>query len=82
MAGRVDLYSYIPPPGANIPISVDPFLVEKLLPTEDDIDWAVKRLRNHRSGEPSGMRAKHLKRWLAVARKAAKEKTVAGEVST
>ena len=58
---QVDLYSYVPPPGVNILISVDPFPVDDLVPTEDDIEWAVKRLRNHRSGEASGMRAKHLK---------------------
>ena len=34
---RLDLYSYIPPPGANIPISVDPFPVDDLVPTEDEI---------------------------------------------
>ena len=25
---RVELYSYVPPPGMNIPIYVQPFLVE------------------------------------------------------
>ena len=47
---RVDLYSYVPPPGANIPIFVEPFLVDDSVPTEDKIEWAVKRLQNHRSG--------------------------------
>ena len=61
---------------------VEPFLVDNSVHTEDDIEWAVKRLRNHRSGGPSGMRAKHQKRWLVMARKAAKEETVSGEVST
>ena len=27
-AERVDLYIYVPPPGSNIPISFEPFLVE------------------------------------------------------
>ena len=48
-AERVKLYSYVPPLGANIPISVDPFLVDDLLPTKDKIEWAVKHLQNHRS---------------------------------
>ena len=79
---RVELYSYVPPPGTDIPISVEPSLMENLVPTEDEIEWAVKRLRNHRSRGTSGMRAEHLKRWLAVVRKAAKEETTAeGEMT-
>ena len=68
-AQRVELYIYIPPPGTNIPIYVQPFLVEDLVPTKDMIEWTVTRLRNQRSGGASGMRAEHLKRWLAAARK-------------
>ena len=30
---RVDLYSYVPPPRANIPIYVEPFLVYNSVPT-------------------------------------------------
>ena len=62
MAERVELYSYVPPPGTNTPISVQPFLVYDLVPTEDEIEWAVTQPRNHRSGGSSGMRAEHLKR--------------------
>ena len=40
-ADQVDLYSYVPPPGENIPVSVEPFLVDDLVPTEDEIEWAV-----------------------------------------
>ena len=69
-AQRVEMYSYIPPPGMNIPISVQPLLVEDSVPTEDEIEWAVTRLRNHRSGGASGMWEEHLKRWLAAAIKA------------
>ena len=50
MAERVELYSYAPPMGTNTPIFVQPFPVEDLVPTEDKIEWAVTRLRNHRSG--------------------------------
>ena len=32
-ADRVDLYRYVPPPGANIPIYVDPLPVYDLVPT-------------------------------------------------
>ena len=37
MAERVELYSYVPPPGTNIPIFVQPFPLHDLVPTEDDI---------------------------------------------
>ena len=47
-AERVELYSYVPPPRANTPVFVDPLPVDGLVPTEDDIEWDVKRLRNHR----------------------------------
>ena len=30
-AERVDLYSYVPPPGDNLPVSVDPFPVDDLV---------------------------------------------------
>ena len=56
-----------------IPIYVEPFPVDDSVPTEDDIEWAVKHLRNNRYGGTSGMQAEHLKRWLETARKAAKE---------
>ena len=48
---------------------------------EDDIKWAVKWLQNHRSEGPSGIRADHLKGWLAEARKeeSARDKTAATE---
>ena len=66
-AERVELYSYVLPPGENIPISVEPFLVDDLVPTKDEIKRAVKRLRNHRSGWTLGIRDEHLKGWLAAA---------------
>ena len=69
----MDLYSYVPPLGANIPISVEPLPVDDLVPTEDKIEWAVKRLQNHRSRGTSGMRNKHLKGWLEDARKKERE---------
>ena len=66
---RVGLYSYVPPLGENIPVSNESLPVDDLLPMEDDIEWAVKQLRNHRYRGPSGMRANHIKGWLAEARK-------------
>ena len=72
-AERVALYSYIPPPGENIPVTIQPFLVYYSVPEEGEIEWAVKRLRNNRSGGASRMRAEHIKTWLAAARIAEKE---------
>ena len=63
------MYIYIPPLGTNIPIYVQPFLVEDLVTTEDVIEWTVTRIRNNCSRRPSGMRAEHLKRWMEAARK-------------
>ena len=68
-AERVTLYSRIPPPGDNIPVTIEPFVVEDGVPTEAEIEWAVKCLRNNRSGGPSRMRAEDLKGWLATARR-------------
>ena len=50
--------------GENIPLSVKPFPVEDLLPTEDDIKWEVWRKSNNSYGGLSGMMEEHLKRWL------------------
>ena len=69
MAELVDLYSYVPPLGDNIRISVDLFLLDDSLPTVDNIEWLVTQLRNHCSRGPSGMREEHLKEWLLDTRK-------------
>ena len=76
-AERVDLYSYVPPPGENISVSVEPFPVDYLVPTEEKIEWAVKLIYNHRSGGTSGMRAEHIKGWLAETRKKYREGSAA-----
>ena len=68
-AERVDLYSYVPSPGENIPVTIKPVEVDDSVPTEDEIEEAVKKLRRNRSGGPSGMRAEHLKGWLAASKR-------------
>ena len=77
---RVDLYPQVPPPGENIPVSDEPFQVEDSEPTEDEIDWSVRRFRNNCYGGPSTMIADHIKGWISEARKevAATEKAVEG----
>ena len=77
-AERVALYIYVPPPGENIPISIKSLQVEDLVPEEGEIEWVVKQLRNNRSWGASGVRVEHLKRRLAAARKAEKNKETAG----
>ena len=37
MAERVNLYSYVPPLGGSIPVYVEPFPVEDVVPIEDKI---------------------------------------------
>ena len=54
-AERVDLYSYVPSPGENIPVTVKLVEVDDSVPTEDEIEEAVKKLRQNKSGGPSGM---------------------------
>ena len=44
MAERVDLYSYVPSPGENIPVTVRPVQANDSVPTEDEIEEAVKNL--------------------------------------
>ena len=56
--------------------------MDNSVPIEDEIEGAVKCLRNHRSGGILGMRSEHLKGWLAAARKKEKEEAEAGKETT
>ena len=38
--------------------------IDDSVPTEEEVKWVVQRLRGHRSGDPSQMRAEHLQEWL------------------
>ena len=68
-AEREKLYSRVPPPGDTIPVTIDPFEVEDGVPSEAEVEWAVKRLRNNRARGPSRMQAEDLKGWLAAAKR-------------
>ena len=70
MAEWVTLYHRLPPLGDNILISVDPFQVRELVPTDYKIDWVVRMLRSNRSRGPSVMNSEHLQGWLREASKA------------
>ena len=49
-AERTELDSRVPSPGETIPVTVEPALIDDSVPTEDDIEAAVKKLRQNRSG--------------------------------
>ena len=68
-AEQTELYRQVPPPGENIPVTVDPTHIDDSVPTEDEVEAAVKKLRRNRSGGPSRIRAEHVKGWLAAARR-------------
>ena len=84
-AERTELYSQVPSPGESISVTVEPTLIDDLVPMEDEIAAAVKKLRRNRSGGPSRIRAEHIKGWLAAAKRwgvveeKGKEKTEAEE---
>ena len=42
------------PPGNTIPVTIDPFKVEDGVPSEAEVEWAVKRLRNTVPGDRQG----------------------------
>ena len=66
-ADQVDLYSYVPLPGENILVTATPADVDDLVPMEDEIEDAVKKLRRNRSEGTLVMRAEHLQGWIAAA---------------
>ena len=72
----MNLYSYVPSPGENTPVTVKPVKVDDLVPMEDEIEEAIKKLRRNRSGGASEMRADHLK---GVAYRVQKEKKIGRE---
>ena len=81
-AEHVDLYSYVPSLGTNIPVTVRPVPVDDLVPTEDDTKEAVKNLWRNISGGLLEMRAKHLKGWLAASKRKKREAAEKGEGNT
>ena len=81
-AERVNLYSYVPSPGTNIPVTVRPVPVDDSVPTEYEIEEVVKNLQRNRSSGPSGMWAEHLKGWLAASKRKKREAAEKGEGKT
>ena len=60
----MELYRIVPPLGDNIPIPLTPAHIDDSVPTEEEVDWAVQRLRGHRLGFLSWMRNEHLWEWF------------------
>ena len=50
-------------------MTAEPTHIDDLVPTEDKIEAAVKKLRRNRAGGPSRICTEHIKGWLAVARR-------------
>ena len=67
---RVEMYCQVQFLGDIIPLSVETLQVEESVSKEDDIGWAVRRLRNNCSGDFAGMMVEHIKGCLEEARKA------------
>ena len=63
MVEREELYRSVPPPpplGENILTSVPTSQTDNSVPTEEEVEWTVRRLWGYRLGGPSRMCAKHL----------------------
>ena len=80
-ADQTELYRQVPSTGEGIPIHVEKHTIDDSVPTEDEIEAAVKKLRRNRAGGPSGIRSEHIKGWLAAARRGGKA-TKKGEEKT
>jgi hypothetical protein len=63
------LYKITPPPGEPIHVLVAPFEVKDGVPSAEEVEDAVLGLKSKKAPGPTGMRAEHLKEWLAAARK-------------
>ena len=53
-----------------------------MVPEEGEKEWAVKQLRNNRSGEASRMWTEDVEQWLAAARRAEKDGDTSGGEKT
>ena len=58
---RVDRYQKVSPPGDLIPINVELFDTEDLVPEDTKLREVVAGLRNGRVGDSRGIKAKHIK---------------------
>ena len=68
-AEQTELYRQVPPQRENIPVTVDPTHIDDSVPTENEIEAAVKKIRRNRLGGPSRIRTEHVKGWLVAAKR-------------
>ncbi len=62
---RIQLYTAAPPPGWAMRFIVDPSDVPDAAPMDSELRAVVGNLRNGRAAGVTGMKAEHLKEWLA-----------------
>ncbi len=64
-AERVELYARAPSMGTPLSFNFPVFEIPDEVPTNEEIRAVVSGLKNGRAGGATGMRAKHVKAWLA-----------------
>jgi hypothetical protein len=62
---RVELYAACTPPGSPLPIQIDPALINDAAPMEAELRMVVGELQNGQAAGTMGMKAEHIKGWLA-----------------
>jgi hypothetical protein len=62
---RIDLYATSHPPGWLLPICVDPTPIPDAAPMDAELQMVVQELQNSCAAGATGMKAEHLKEWLA-----------------
>ena len=71
-ADQTELYRQVPSQGEGITTHVEKNTIDDSVPTEDEVEAAVKKLRRNRAGGPSRIWAENIKGWLAAARRGGK----------
>ena len=56
----------MPPPGDRIPSETSPFAIDDPIPSMDEIEWAVRHLRNYFLGGASIIRSEQLQYWMGA----------------
>ena len=75
-----ELYRAITPRGRRFPYPCrPPPPINYSVPTEEEVEWAVRGLWGHQSGGPSRIRVEHLREWLQENRSESAAKVKAKE---
>jgi hypothetical protein len=73
MQERIDLYAARRPLGWLLPINIDPAPIPDVVPMDAELQMVVGHLRNGRVAGTTGMKAEHLKEWLANVKRKERE---------